>query len=155
MTTKRIKEIQAQTGYRESKSVAGALLQVWNECGQEYNTELTTLRAQLEEARKQIGIYDASRQSAWKILEDAQAENAALKKEVEKRDREQRSMASTIDGLSFENSHLESSRDEFAIKFAEWVIGDRRPQTWFASTEDLLEQFKETFNETPGTTDPS
>lgn len=36
--TKRIKEIQAQTGYRESISVQEALRQVWDECEQEART---------------------------------------------------------------------------------------------------------------------
>ena len=35
MTSERIKEIQEQTAYPESRSVNQALLQVWNECSQE------------------------------------------------------------------------------------------------------------------------
>jgi len=35
MTTDRIKEIQAETAYPNSKSVQQALLKVWNECEQE------------------------------------------------------------------------------------------------------------------------
>ena len=35
MTTERIKEIQAETGYPDSVSVQQALLKVWNECEQE------------------------------------------------------------------------------------------------------------------------
>lgn len=37
MTSDRIKEIQQQTAYPDSLSVKHALLQVWNECQQEYN----------------------------------------------------------------------------------------------------------------------
>lgn len=35
MTTDRIKEIQMETAYPQSRSVAQALLKVWNECEQE------------------------------------------------------------------------------------------------------------------------
>ena len=35
MTSERIKEIQEQTAYPESRSVNQALLQLWNECIQE------------------------------------------------------------------------------------------------------------------------
>jgi len=35
MTTERIKEIQAETGYPDSVSVQQAILKVWNECEQE------------------------------------------------------------------------------------------------------------------------
>ena len=35
MTSERIKEIQETTAYPDSLSVKQALLQVWNECGQE------------------------------------------------------------------------------------------------------------------------
>lgn len=39
MTSERIKEIQEETAYPESLSVKHALLQVWNECQQEYNKQ--------------------------------------------------------------------------------------------------------------------
>ncbi len=35
MTTERIKDIQAETAYPNSRSVQQALLKVWNECEQE------------------------------------------------------------------------------------------------------------------------
>jgi len=38
MTTERIKEIQSKTAYPESVSVQKALLQVWNEVAQKYET---------------------------------------------------------------------------------------------------------------------
>lgn len=38
MTTERIKEIQNKTAYPESASVQQALLQVWNEVAQKYET---------------------------------------------------------------------------------------------------------------------
>jgi len=38
MTTERIKEIQSKTAYPESVSVQQALLQVWNEVAQKYET---------------------------------------------------------------------------------------------------------------------
>jgi hypothetical protein len=39
MDSDRIKELQEQTAYPESLSVYKALLQVWNECQQEYNEQ--------------------------------------------------------------------------------------------------------------------
>ena len=42
MTSERIKEIQEQTAYPESRSVKQALLQVWNECAQEQSKQLYT-----------------------------------------------------------------------------------------------------------------
>lgn len=46
MTTERIKEIQAETGYPDSVSIQQALLKVWNECEQEKvkNCNITELR---------------------------------------------------------------------------------------------------------------
>lgn len=40
MTTKRIEELQKKTAYPESHSVHEALLQVWNEMQQEYNSRV-------------------------------------------------------------------------------------------------------------------
>jgi hypothetical protein len=40
MTSDRIKEIQEETAYPESRSVHQSLLQVWNECEQELRKEL-------------------------------------------------------------------------------------------------------------------
>ena len=40
MNSKRIKEIQAETAYPQSRSVQQALLKVWNECEQEQNKNL-------------------------------------------------------------------------------------------------------------------
>lgn len=40
MTSERIKEIQEQTAYPESRSVMLALKQVWNECEQEQDKKL-------------------------------------------------------------------------------------------------------------------
>ena len=44
MTSERIKQIQETTAYPESVSVKNALLQVWNECGQEYEQQLSSER---------------------------------------------------------------------------------------------------------------
>lgn len=44
MTSERIKQIQETTAYHESVSVKNALLQVWNECGQEYEQQLSSER---------------------------------------------------------------------------------------------------------------
>jgi len=43
MTSERIREIQEQTAYPESRSVHQALLQVWNECEQENNKQNSEL----------------------------------------------------------------------------------------------------------------
>ena len=40
MNSERIKELQEQTAYPESRSVHQALLQVWNECQQENNIDI-------------------------------------------------------------------------------------------------------------------
>lgn len=40
MNSERIKELQEQTAYPESRSVHQALLQVWNECQQENNKSI-------------------------------------------------------------------------------------------------------------------
>lgn len=40
MNSERIREIQEQTAYPESRSVHQALLQVWNECQQENNKDI-------------------------------------------------------------------------------------------------------------------
>jgi len=40
MNSERIKEIQAETAYPQSRSVQQALLKVWNECEQEQNKNL-------------------------------------------------------------------------------------------------------------------
>ena len=39
MTSERIKEIQEQTAYPESRSVQQALFQVWNDCAQNIDYE--------------------------------------------------------------------------------------------------------------------
>lgn len=44
MNSDRIKEIQETTAYPNSLSVHQALLQVWNECGQELNRILTAAK---------------------------------------------------------------------------------------------------------------
>ena len=41
MTTERIKEIQSQTAYPDSISVQQALLQVWNECVEYFDIEIS------------------------------------------------------------------------------------------------------------------
>jgi len=49
MNTERIKEIQSKTAYPNSQSVASALLQVWNECKQETNKNISdSLKQNLE-----------------------------------------------------------------------------------------------------------
>lgn len=49
MNSDRIKEIQKATAHPESQSVKSALLQVWNECGQEYEAEKKQLQQQINQ----------------------------------------------------------------------------------------------------------
>jgi len=65
MTSERIKQIQETTAYPESVSVQQALLQVWNECGQEYQQQLSAERERagklvelLKEVDKSLYIGD-------------------------------------------------------------------------------------------------
>ena len=53
MTSERIKQIQETTAYPESVSVNSALLQVWNECGQEQSKDQQKM-AKMETALKRI-----------------------------------------------------------------------------------------------------
>jgi len=55
MTTERIKEIQNKTAYPESASVQQALLQVWNEVAQKYETFNTK---ENDTAKMVCGFFD-------------------------------------------------------------------------------------------------
>ena len=62
MTVARIKEIQALTSYPESISIQQALLQVWNECAQEYHKEQLILsgvsqRSELLNFMEHLSMY--------------------------------------------------------------------------------------------------
>ena len=62
MTAERIKEIQEQTAYPESRSVNQALLQVWNECSQEsYSTQqvLELMKQAFEAGFKKADVVEA------------------------------------------------------------------------------------------------
>jgi hypothetical protein len=52
MTSERIKEIQATTGYPDSVSIKQALLQVWNECEQSHPSPMSAEQVELLEASK-------------------------------------------------------------------------------------------------------
>ena len=52
MTTDRIKEIQECTAYPNSKSVQIALLQVWNECEQQKQSEIDELNQAVDNLMK-------------------------------------------------------------------------------------------------------
>ena len=52
MTSERIKEIQATTGYPDSVSIKQALLQVWNECEQSHTSPMSA--EQVEDISKTI-----------------------------------------------------------------------------------------------------
>ena len=54
MTSERIKEIQQQTAYPDSISVQQALLQVWNECEQLPQQEISEKPINLEISDEQI-----------------------------------------------------------------------------------------------------
>ena len=55
MTSERIKEIQATTGYPDSVSIKQALLQVWNECEQSHPSPMSA--EQVEELGKEAKGY--------------------------------------------------------------------------------------------------
>ena len=64
MNADRIKEIQSETAYPESLSVAQALMKVWNECAQEYGKpqEVTDKGVECEHPFKTLEInIDANR----------------------------------------------------------------------------------------------
>ena len=52
MTSERIKEIQATTGYPDSVSIKQALLQVWNECEQSHTSPMSAEQVELLESSK-------------------------------------------------------------------------------------------------------
>lgn len=58
MNSKRIKEIQAETAYPQSRSVQQALLKVWNECEQEQNKNLYSEEEVLELLEKALTHED-------------------------------------------------------------------------------------------------
>jgi len=55
MNTTRIEQIHKATAYPESTSVAGALMQVWNECEQQCEKELSALRRAHSEIEQILG----------------------------------------------------------------------------------------------------
>ena len=62
MTSERIREIQEQTAYPESRSVKQALDQVWNECSQESYSEervLELMKQAFEAGFKKADIVTA------------------------------------------------------------------------------------------------
>lgn len=58
MNSDRIKEIQQTTAYPDSVSVKQALLQVWNECGQEVEPLLSTVKRLQEEKKEWISVKE-------------------------------------------------------------------------------------------------
>lgn len=62
MNSDRIKEIQQTTAYPESVSVKQALLQVWNECEQEYRSQASDLPSddEIEAYVKEQPIHEMS-----------------------------------------------------------------------------------------------
>ena len=57
MTTDRIKEIQECTAYPNSKSVQIALLQVWNECAQQKQSEIDSLTKEVDATFHELDGY--------------------------------------------------------------------------------------------------
>ncbi len=76
MTTERIKEIQSKTAYPESASVQQALLQVWNEVAQKYETFNTK--------REMREILLEMYEKLWNADKDKFTWNAILKDTLEK-----------------------------------------------------------------------
>ena len=81
MTVARIKEIQALTSYPESVSVQQALLQVWNECAQEYHKEQLILSGVMPtlvlfaDWLQYNGKYSLPEQQAKDFLKEQQEQN--------------------------------------------------------------------------------
>lgn len=63
MNSERIKEIQAETAYPQSRSVHQALLKVWNECEQEPKKETQNILDKL------IKLNEKSIEENWKMSE--------------------------------------------------------------------------------------
>lgn len=59
MNSERIKEIQYETAYPESRSVKLALDQVWNECSQEHNKVIESWKEEEKIWIKQLAEKDA------------------------------------------------------------------------------------------------
>ena len=55
MNSDRIEELQKTTAYPDSRSVANALLQVWNECAQENNKQINEMREIMKAAASMAG----------------------------------------------------------------------------------------------------
>lgn len=55
MNSSRIEEIQKTTAHPNSRSVANALTQVWNECAQENNKQMNEMREIIEAAAFMAG----------------------------------------------------------------------------------------------------
>lgn len=73
MTTDRIKEIQECTAYPSSKSVQLALLQVWNECEQQSQSEIDELTKEVERLNSQLAkIYMYAEQMSLDLLESSE-----------------------------------------------------------------------------------
>ena len=68
MTTERIKEIQSQTAHPNSVSVQQALLQVWNEVAQKYETF----------NKKEMKITNKQLQMLMVLLQDSQTDVRGL-----------------------------------------------------------------------------
>ena len=64
MTSERIKEIQQQTAYPDSISVQQALLQVWNECSQLPQQEISDEEIE-KEAKNHHNYYEWSVGAKW------------------------------------------------------------------------------------------
>jgi hypothetical protein len=60
MTSERIKEIQQQTAYPDSISVQQALLQVWNECSQLPQQEISDEEIQAEAIKRSSKYQDSN-----------------------------------------------------------------------------------------------
>jgi flagellar biosynthesis/type III secretory pathway protein FliH len=79
MNSERIREIQLRTAFPDSRSVMSALLQVWNECGQESAAEISALRERAETAeRERDSALAAGREQGHREGMEEMRERAAL-----------------------------------------------------------------------------
>jgi hypothetical protein len=67
MTSERIKEIQQKTAYPDSVSVQQALLQVWNECSQLPQQEISDkeIEEEAEKRSKSFNGFTTYEKSVW------------------------------------------------------------------------------------------
>ena len=83
MNSDRIQEIQAMTGYPESRSVQRALLQVWNECAQDADKRIAELETELSKERIAESDMEFKYEDAKRGRDQALKRVAELEEQIE------------------------------------------------------------------------